>query len=297
MLKKLHKNGIALLITMYFIIVITVAIGAGLKYVNSSKQDLDSEHFLMQTSVVVNDVMEILRTSKELSSVKSADELYIFLAQASMIPLDINDMKVIINIKSARDKFSPISMKNKDRFEAFKKFLLDNMLNDEYAYMFLDSMSGIKEDLSYNTDIFNDDPYLFRDYIASYRHLEKLNIVYKNRYMQNNIENIDLSELFYPSSKDIAVDLNFATPLVWQLLTGCDANRANDLSAEGGSYASIDDIGLKESEKQRLNKFNTSFFKPFISVGIEISQRDNSAYIGFEYNIESKKGSNFVYEI
>jgi hypothetical protein len=293
----MQKKGIALLITVYFIMVITVAIGVGLRYINDSKNSLNSEHFLLQSSVVVNDVVNILKKSKEVASISSSDKLYTFLSISSAIPLKVGNLDVFVSLKSARGKLSANLLKESSNMESFKTLLHSNMISEEYAYMLLDSVSGIKEDLSYNTDIFNDNPYMFRDYIASQKHLKKIETIFKNRYRDNAIENINFEELFYPSHQDTKIDLNYASPLVWQFLIRCDALRAEALSQNGGLYTSIDDIGLSDDEKVLLERFEVSFFEPYIDVSIEIKDDKHSGYINFEYNIESKKGSNFVYEI
>ena len=80
-------------------------------------------------------------------------------------------------------------------------------------------------------------------------------------------------------------------------MLGCDEFRAEILSASGGAYSTLDDLSLSAQEKVALSKFQTSFFEPYIDVKIEIMQNDSSANIRFEYDIKSKKGSNFVFEV
>jgi len=152
--------------------------------------------------------------------------------------------------------------------------------------------------MSYNTDIFNQKPYLFRDYIASAKHLEELNDSYLKRYHENTLQNIDTDKLFHVSTdKNSSLDLNLATPLAWELMLGCDEGRAEMLSSGGGTYTALADLDLSEPEKSSLSAFKTSFFEPYIYVKIAITQKDSTANIAFEYDIKSKKGSNFVFDV
>jgi len=294
----LSRRGIALLITVFFIMLITLSVGAGLKYINGASKSVQSEQFMFQSAMILDDVLKLLETSKELAAVDSPDELAIFLAESSFIPFQSNGVSVVIEISSARDRVNPNTLITKSRLDAFKNYLMLKMVNMEYADMLSDVIGGIKEDMSYNTDVFNQKPYLFRDYIASSKHLDELNDSYLKRYHENSLQNIDTDKLFHVSKdKNSSVDLNFATASAWELMLGCDENRAETLSSGGGTYATLDDLSLSETEKISLDEFKTSFFEPYIYVKIEITQKDSTANIAFEYDIQSKRGSNFVFEV
>ncbi|MDQ7066928.1 MAG: hypothetical protein Q9M40_02380 [Sulfurimonas sp.] len=57
---KRSKHAIALLITVMFIIVITVAIGVGLKQVNSASFQMKNEKFMYQSRLLIEDILKIL---------------------------------------------------------------------------------------------------------------------------------------------------------------------------------------------------------------------------------------------
>ena len=294
----LSRRAIALLITVFFIMLITLSVGAGLKYINNASKSMQSEQFILQSAMILDDVLVLLKSSEELSKIASSDELAIFLAESSFIPFESNGVSVVIEISSARDRINPNTLITKPRLDAFKNYLILKMVNTEYADMLSDVIGGIKEDMSYNTDIFNQKPYLFRDYMASSKHLEELNDSYLKRYHESSLQNIDTDKLFYISTdKNSSLDLNLAAPSAWELMLGCDEGRAEVLSSGGGTYTALDDLGLSEPEKIALNEFKTSFFEPYVYVKIEITQKDSTANIAFEYDIQSKKGSNFVFEV
>jgi len=293
-----QKNAIALLITVFFIMLITLSVGVGLKYVNSGSKSMQSEQFTLQSSMILDDVLKLLKTSEELAQIDSSDGLALFLAESSFIPFESDGVSVLIQISSARAKINPNTLSTKPRLDAFKNYLMLKMVNMEYANMLSDVMSGIKEDMSYNTDIFSQKPYLFRDYITSNKHLLEINDSYMKTYHDNNLKNIDVEKLFYVSKdKNSSIDLNYASSSAWELMLRCDESRAELLSASGGAYTTLEDLALSEEEEVSLAKFQTSFFEPYIDVKIEVSQKNSTANIRFEYNIKLKKGSNFVFEV
>ncbi|WP_324170595.1 hypothetical protein [Sulfurimonas sp.] len=295
------RKGIALLITLMFVMLITISIGIGLKQVNQASAYVNGEKFLYQSSVILDDVLNILKNSQELQDINSSSELSVFLSESSIIPFEAQGINVVIEMSSARSRFNVNNLvtgnkQNEKRVESLKQYVSNNMVITTYVDVLLDSMSGIKEDMSYNSDIFNKKPYLFRDYITSYKHLRELNEYYTNYYHEDSLKNIDFEKLFYYSNNDsYRVDLSYATVEVWEMMLGCDKQRAIDLSSD--IYESEADIDLSEKETEILTKFNTSIFEAYIYVQLRIIQDNQSANIRFEYDIENKKGSNFVYEI
>ena len=296
-----HKrDAIALLLTVMFVIVITVAIGFGLKQVNLASKIVQNENFTYQSSIIVEDILDILSTNKEILAVvdtNSSEALFLFLSQAAFIPFETSGLEIVMKIQSARGKFSP-SMIDEKNIPYLQQYMNTYMINTQYLDILLDSMSKIKDDNSYNSAIFDDKPYLYRDYIVSSKHLEAINDFYRKEFNDNSLSNVDFNKLFYYSNrKDLKIDLNYATPEVWELLIGCTKERAEFLNDGAGLYTKLSELDLNEQEKANLSQFKTSFYEPILYVEIEITQNDNNSLIKFEYDIKKKKGSNFVYEI
>jgi len=296
---KRSRSAIALLITVMFVIVITVAIGYGLKQVNNASSVVKEEKFIYQSSIIVEDVLNILKTSPDIASVidtNSSSDFYVFMSQASFIPLQISGFDIVLKISSARSKFNPkqINIRNID---LLRVFMSNHNVNSQYVDLLVDSISGIKEDNSYNSTIFDENPYLFRNYIASLDQVKEINKFYTQEYNDPSLKNIDFNELFYFSSEsNISIDLNYATPLVWELLLGTK-ERAEFLSDGMGSYTQLSDLNLDRDEEENLEKFKTSYFEPLLFVEIEIMQENMKSNISFEYDIKKKEGYNFAYEI
>ncbi|WP_457744497.1 hypothetical protein [Sulfurimonas sp.] len=297
------RNAIALMITLFFIMAITVSIGIGLKYVKEGAQSVNSEKFMLQSRALLADFLTMLKTIPQITSINSADTLSLFLAEASYIPIHNKDVNIIIKISSARDKVNPMILNTPDKRDSFRLFLSSKGVNPEYLDILDDLMGGIKEDSSYNTNIFSENPYLFRDYIASREHLARANKFYMQTFHENSLKNIVTDELFYTSSENnttkYKLDLNRIQPICWQMLLGCDKQRAKVLVANAGFYKNLGDIALSEDENRSLLNFsqNISYYQPFVRVEITIMQKNQRAYISFEYNLESKKGSHFVFEV
>ncbi|MDF1878177.1 hypothetical protein JHD46_00835 [Sulfurimonas sp. SAG-AH-194-C20] len=298
---KHNRSAIALLITLMFVIVITVAIAYGLKQVNDATKIVKEENFLYQKSIIVEDILNILKNSPELqASVEnnSSANFFRLLSQASFIPFEYEGIEIFLSMKSARAKFNP-AMLDEPKVTLLRQYLSNHNVNSQYVDILLDNIRGIKEDNSYNSNIFDENPYLFRDYIASTKHLEIINDYYTKEYNDNSLEDIDFNALFYyGSNTNISIDINYATPEVWEFMLNCSRNRAEFLSAGGGYYTSFEDLNLNDDEKEILTKnFKSSFFEPIIEINLEITLNGQHSKMSFEYDIKKKKGSNFAYEI
>jgi len=303
----MKRNAIALLITLFFIMAITLILGVTLSYVNSIAEDVKKEKFMLQTRIALDDVLSLLKGSKEIDALldtNGSEGYYMFLAQSGYIPLNTREMEVIIEIKSARSKINPNSFKENnttvkaERIAIFKEFLNFHNVDYLYADIVTDGILGVRDDYTYLSEIFNYQPHLFRDYIASKEHLELFNSYFKNRYRYNTLTNIDFDALFYYSKdKESKIDLNFATVDTWMFLLGCDRLRAEAIYEMAGLCSDYECFGLGAIEQARIEQFNVSFYEPVVEVGVTMFQNDLKAIIQFEYDMKSKKGSNFVYKI
>jgi len=306
----MQKNGIALLITLLFIVAITLSIGIGLKQVKKASDYVQTENFMFQTSIILDDVQKLLQNSPELKEVANdatGESLFIFLSESSFIPFEAADIKVSLEIQSARARLNinsliDINTSNEqgtsDRVNALKEYLSNYNINVVYGDILLDIMGGIKEDMSYNSDIFYQKPYLFRDYVVSVKHLNEINDFYTKSYRENSLKNIELENLFsFSEDRNTSMDVNYISTEVWELVLGVDKLRAQELSAGGGSYTDDASLNLTDDELLQLKRFKYSFFEYYLDVKVEVIQDSSIAKIHFEYDIKNKKGSNFSYEI
>ena len=301
------RHAIALLITIFFIMAISVILGLSLKQIKDTKDEVIQEKFILQTSVLMDDILNILKKSQDLDLIvkdNSKDALFIFLSEVSFIPFESSGVNVMIEISSARSKFNVNTLVNAGgKLEQKRVYALINYfstfnVNNSYVDMLVDSISKTEEDIYYNSDIFNENPNLFRDYISSSAHLDEINNYYMKSNNDNSLSQIDFDDLFYYSiNKNSKIDLNYATVQTWRLLLGCDEARAEQLNAGGGSYITIENLLLSDEEKLLLSNFSVSYYEPFLDVLVEIIEGDVSSKVRFEYDMKNKKGSNYIYEI
>lgn len=307
------RKGIALLITLMFIMAISISIGVGLSYTSRAQNSLKDENFVLQSNIILNDVLVLLKDSPELKEIvkdKSGDMFSIFLAQSSFIPFESSGIQIALEIQSARSKFNPSSLISADkktidlhRVNAFREFLSKRMVNQTYVDILLDGLGGVKDDLSYNSDIFNYNDTLYRDSIASKKHLENFNEFFKDSFLDNSLSLIEFDKLLYfsddaNSTNSYTIDLNYATAEVWELMLGVDELRAQELALGGGYYSKDNMPQLSEEEKTFLDKFQTSYApQMYLDVKVEVIQSEFRANISFEYDIATQKGYNFSYEI
>jgi len=301
-----RKNGIALLITVMFVIVISVAIGLGLKQINMASSSVKEELFSYQISLLLEDVLRMLQDSNDLKIIgesnNSITDLSLFLEQTQMIPFSTEGIDVMIKVQSARSKFNISDLNDSRKANYLTQYLNKYMINSDYVTILFDVISGVKEDDNYNSAIFEDNPSLFRDYLASYEHLQQLNRFYAKEFNDNHIKNINFKELFYFGMKSenntsYKIDLNYATAEVWEMILGCSPERAKLFVQHNEVYEKKEDLDLDTEERVRLDAYSYSFFEPYLQVEVRFLKGKSEAKMSFEYDIKKKKGYNFAYEI
>jgi len=167
----MQRKAIALLITLLFIMLITISVGAGLKQLNQASGYVEDEKFLFQSSVILNDTLDFLKNSQELNDINSSDDFSAFLAQTSFIPFQTHGIKISLELSSARSKFNVNNLMGKKeldifRVNALRRYLGNHMVATSFVDILLDSMRGVKQDFSYESTLFDQKPELFRDYIS-----------------------------------------------------------------------------------------------------------------------------------
>jgi len=297
------RKGIALLITLMFVMIISVAIGYGLSQMKQASKIVQNEDLIYKSSMVLNDVLTILKTSPDvnrLADENSSADLYTFFQTAEYLPLELANEKVIISLKSARSKLN-INLLNKKNENLFRNYFNRYMVGSSYVDILKECMrkNQAKDEYNnYSSRLFDEHPTLFRDYIASKAHLEKINAFYIKEYGDTNLKVVPFDELFdYRADLNELLDLNYATAAVWQLILDSSKERAEILAQGAGSYESLKDLNLTPQEKINISKFKTTFFAPYILVNIEIIRQESVSKIAFVYDIKLKRGYDFVFEV
>lgn len=295
-----RRHGIALLITIFFIIAITAAVGISLMNLKQSGEELREARFLLQSGAVVEDVLSLMKEADKLGTVSDAESLSIFLSTAGFIPLELKELLVKIEITSAMGR---ININTLAASKEFQQALIEYMARfnvQDANYMsdlLIDCMGGHRD--VYKTDIFDEMPELYRERIVSRRHLNKILDFYVRERHDNAVVKLPWDALIrFDDSNVTAVDVNYITPALWQMyLPGLDEERAVDLASGGGAYNTLDDIDLSADDKAQLAKFGLSFFQPVVRMDVEVLENNSSAHIAFDYDLSTKKGTHFEFGI
>lgn len=301
------RRAIALLLTLFFIILITISLGVGLGYMKKMTSMTQQEQFMIQSRTLVDDFLTMLKSSKELQNLAGEDNntqgFYDFLSAYSTLPLANDAMDVLIELSSARSKLNPNSLISSDttlqtkRFDALKNYLSRNNADPLYADIMLDVLNT---DAAYYTqsDIFQIYPSLPKGLLFSKAQQEILTTFFTNRYHDTSLHAIDFEKIFiYSKDPQTKIDLNVASPELWSLISGCDLLRAQQLAQRSTPCSDLECFELLDEEKERLKLFAYSFYEPILQIKLTLRQNEMRAYISFEYDVKQKKGSNFVYQI
>ncbi len=300
MIKRQSRHGVALLITLFFIIAITAAVGVSLMNLKKSGEELHEARFLLQSGAVVEDVLLLMREADKLGVVSDADSLSIFLLTAGFIPLELKELLVKIEITSA---MGHVNINTLAASKVFQEALIGYMVrfNVQDAYymsdLLIDCMGGYKD--VYKTNIFDEMPELYRERIVSKRHFEKVLDFYIRERHDNAVVRVPWDELIrFDDSNATTVDANYITPALWQMyIPGLEEERAFELSSGEGTYNTLEDIDLSPEERVELAKFKLSFFQPIVRMDIEILENNSSAHVAFDYDLSTKKGKHFEFGI
>ena len=294
------RGGIALLITLFFIIALTAAIGISLTNLQKSGEELHETRFMLQSAAIVEDVIILMKEADKLGVVTDTNTLGIFLLSAGFIPLELKELLVKIEITSAMGRVNINSLsRSKEYREAFLAYMARYNVQDPYYMIDLlqDCMGGKKD--VYKTNIFDELPELYHERIVSRRHLNKIIDFYTQERHDNAVATMAWHDLVrFDESNVSAIDANYVTPALWQLLLPTlDDEKAVELSDAGGMYSAVEDLSLGQDEEAELKKFKLSFFEPVVQVDIVVLENNTTAHIVFDYDITKKKGNHFEFGI
>jgi len=297
----MRRSAVALLITLFFIIAITAAVGISLTHLKKSGDALHEARFMLQSSAIVEDVLLVMKEGEKLGVVSDAESLSIFLATTGFIPLELKELLVKIEISSAMGHLNINSLSSsKELQEAFMAYLVRFNVQDAYymSDLLLDCMGGDKE--VYKTNIFDEMPELYRQRIVSSRHFGKILDFYIHERHDNAVLKVPWDDMIrFDDNNATMVDANYVTPALWQLfLPGLELERAEELAeAGGGGYSKLEDMDLSPEERTILSKYKIGFYQPVVHLDIEVLENNSSAHIAFDYDISSKKGKHFEFGI
>jgi hypothetical protein len=289
-------------------------IGVSMLILNRGSSQMSEAKFIIQNSAIIEDVLEILKSSPILKDITDAESLNNFLLAASLIPLQSQNLNLTIKISSDKGKVNINALKSstalQDNFLAYlqnsglqiqsPQFLLD---------LLIDNMSGYPQS-GYKTQIFNDLPQLFRAKIANMDHLNIILDYYIKIQHDDSVKRVDWEKLVRFDELDIkSLDVNYASTESWMLiLPNLDIMRAQELNANGGLYINQDEFrnisGISDIELASIQNLFTDnnsssglYYNPQVFIELEIDKNSQDSYISFNYDLTTKKGLNFEFHI
>jgi len=292
------RPAIALLITLFFVISVTAAVGVSIMQLRLSAKQVREGKCLIQSSMILDDLLKLLKTTPLLDQVKDAESMQYFLQNASIIPVALENLNVKINIHSAMGRFNINTLSYFKPFqEALSGYMFQYEISDiEYFQnLLIDCMSGKKNE--YRTDIFDAMPWLYRERIVSMTHLEQIIDYYVLSRHDNNIRKIPWEQLVrFAPSNDRKIDANYITPQLWQLLLPeITEDIAVDLASNEFVYQGDEDLSLADEELARLEPFDLNYYLPRTLIEVDVKRNDQNVHVAFEYDLKLKKGGNFDY--
>lgn len=296
--QKRQRPAIALLITIFFVISVTAAVGVSIIQLRLSAQQVREGKCLIQSSMILDDLLKLLKTTPLLDQVKDAQSMDYFLQNASIIPVALENLNVNIDIDSAMGRFNINTLSYFKPFqEALSGYMVQYEISDVQYFqdLLIDCMSGQKDE--YRTDIFDAMPWLYRERIVSMAHLEKIIDYYVLSRHDNNIRKIPWGQLVrFAPSKDRKIDANYISPQLWQLLLpNITEDIAVDLASNEFVYERDGDLPLADEDLAQLKSFDLSYYLPRTLIKVDVRRNDQNVHVAFEYDLKLKKGGNFDY--
>ena len=268
---------------------------------------LEKERFMLQSAVIIKDVLGMLQSSPQIKQIlddNSSASLYAFLSSASLLPFESAGYRVLVSLSSARDRYDINNLNEGNTTQKEQKaarletFFAQKGISRDLVDYLLDALGGVQSERGYRSDMFFQNPSLVRGRIVSGNQLETILLYYTKRHHVDIERKIDFEALFsFERNRKTKIDLNYATPLVWEMITGVSQEQAEALHQNGGAYEKVEDLGLDRIQKERLELFPYSFFEPVVRVRIDVQKDTLEGSIEFEYDLKTQKASDFVYTI
>ncbi|EDM23423.1 hypothetical protein FE773_00195 [Caminibacter mediatlanticus TB-2] len=208
------KNGVALLVTLSFLIIIVVLIGKFfLVYEHISSNTF--ERAISQNSLFIKDVKKVISSlTKEINSSKELKKIFI------SFPFEVENIKGIITITSLSNKLNLNLYKNKQ-----KRKIIDQFLENLFNYYNVNDFFYFKNLLldTYDLDLNERDSYTeialydntFQDgEIYNFKQFKKILDIYAKQRNDKNIYKIPWKKLIYFSDEKSIIDCENANKLL-----------------------------------------------------------------------------------
>lgn len=297
------RNGIVLLVTLFFIMAVTVVLGVSLSLFRGAQEQLEQERFLVQSAITLEDILRIIKNST-FGDVNDTASLDLFLSTASAIPLEAENLHGMIALKSTRGRINLNTLAASRPFQnalvAYLSGPLYQVQDPDYLVdLLIDCMGGEKD--AYLTELPTDMPWFYRDAIVNDAQLQQLLDYYARKRHDGSVYTVPWSELVrFGDRSDTALNANYMTPEVWTMLQPTLLPEQIETLTSGLTlFDSADDFGLPdETVQQMIGDFNIVYYTPQIEVSLQLETEEGyQSSIIFEYDMKTKQARKFDYAI
>ena len=290
------KKSITLLITLALIVAISSLIAIGLHIVNIASNQIQYKHNLVQTATFVQNIAQILK--KKSGDINSSEGLELLISLP--IDLDSNEIEAHISFDSAAKGLNPNNFlkidHNKTVFNPEYILLFDRILqsaNVQSKELFLalieDTLDKDLDERIPGSEIALYDKRFAQGNIENFKKFWMLVEHYVLLTGDPNIYTIPWDKILGFYSKTI--DFNYISPILLSyMLPYVDTESIKKLTtAKKANFSRWKDLPLAKEDKDKLKKYNISFFVPIVEGNLSIQQADQKSFARFVYDIKQKK--------
>ena len=290
------RKSITLLITLALIVAISSLIAIGLHIVNTASTQVQHKHNLVQTATFAQNIAQILK--KKSGDINSSEGLELLIS----LPIDLksDEIEAHIFFDSAAKGINPNNFLKTDHNKTFFNpdyiLLFDRILqsaNVQSKELFLamieDTLDKDLDERIPGSEIALYDKRFAQGSIENFKKFWMLVKHYVLLTADPNIYTIPWKEILGFYSKKI--DFNYISPILLRyMLPYVDAEEIKKLTtAKQANFGDWKDLPLAKEDKDRLKKYDISFFVPVVEGNLSIKQADQKSFARFVYDIKQKK--------
>ena len=284
------KKGIALLITIGFLLILMSLIGYMLTISQNNFDKIEKIKLRNQSTIIFSDVKKILDSyAKE---VKDSEDLDLFLAGLPPFYNDKSRFSLYVQIKPLSNKINinSILIKNKTdkNIESFIKNICEtyNILDPSFLVaLILDTIDTDVVSRQALSEISQEDIKFSNSKIINMKHFEKIVDYYIKITQDSNIKNVPWSRLIYFGK-------------IEKSILDCDRlskELINVLRLQVDEFAGCESLEDKYSKKIAKNYELKSYSKKdsyFVKVEVQYSVEDEENSVIFDYDMKTNKATN-----
>jgi len=298
------RKSIVLLITLALIVAISSLIAIGLNIVDNTAKETQKKHSLIQTSIFVDNITEIL--AKKSGDINSTDGLNLLIS----LPIELNtkEIKASIKFNSAAKGLNPNNFltkeNNKTTINPDYVLLFDRILqskNVQNKELFIatieDTLDNDLEERIPGSEIALYNKRFAQGMIENYKKFAMIVDHYVRLSEDPNIYKIAWKKILGFYSKTI--DFNYIEPeLLSYILPYVDGETIVNLTTKKKQiFYDWKELPLASEYKKILKKYHISFYAPIIEGNFTIEQAGEQSFARFIYDIKEKKVKDIAYKI